>query len=110
MEGTEVRVLLGGLPGHHREGGTETARRGGLASHSRDLDQHGSTLEEAAYQLYAASLVAQVVKNLPVVQETHVRSLGWEDLLEKGIYTYTSVFLTEESHGQRSLELGIFNS
>ena len=65
---------------------------------------------EAAYQPYVASLVAQVVKNLPAVQETHVRSLGWEDLLEKGIYTYTSVFLTEESHGQRSLELGIFNS
>ena len=65
---------------------------------------------EAAYQPYAASLVAQMVKNLPAVQETHVRSLGWEDLLEKGIYTHTSAFLTKESHGQRSLELGIFNS
>ena len=32
-----------------------------------------------------ASLVAQLVKNPPVMQETWVRSLGWEDPLEKGI-------------------------
>ena len=31
-----------------------------------------------------ASLVAQLVKNLPVVQETLVQFLGWEDPLEKG--------------------------
>ena len=31
------------------------------------------------------SLVAQMVKNLPAVQETRVQSLGWEDALEKGI-------------------------
>ena len=31
-----------------------------------------------------ASLIAQLVKNLPTVQETLVRFLGWEDLLEKG--------------------------
>ena len=31
-----------------------------------------------------ASLVAQLVKNLPAMQETWVRSLGWEDPLEKG--------------------------
>ena len=31
-----------------------------------------------------ASLVAQLVKNLPAVQETWVQSLGWEDPLEKG--------------------------
>ena len=30
-----------------------------------------------------ASLVAQMVKNLPATQEIHVLSLGWEDLLEK---------------------------
>ena len=29
-------------------------------------------------------MIAQLVKNLPVVQETPVRFLGWEDLLEKG--------------------------
>ena len=31
-----------------------------------------------------ASLVAQLVKNPPAMQETPVRFLGWEDLLEKG--------------------------
>ena len=30
------------------------------------------------------SLIAQLVKNLPAMQETLVRFLGWEDLLEKG--------------------------
>ena len=48
-----------------------------------------------------ASLVAQMVKNLPAVQETQVLSLGQEDPLEKGVVTL--VFLPGESHGQRSL-------
>ena len=38
-----------------------------------------------------ASLVAQVVKNLPVMWETWVRSLGWEDPLEKGKATHSSI-------------------
>ena len=33
--------------------------------------------------LFGASLVAQMVKNLPARQETRVQSLGWEDPLEK---------------------------
>ena len=37
-----------------------------------------------------ASLVAQTVKNLPAVQETWVRSLDWEDPLQKGLTTYSS--------------------
>ena len=52
--------------------------------------------------LSRASLVAQMVKNLPAVQETWVGSLGWEDPLEEGMAT-TPVFLPGESHGQRSL-------
>ena len=43
-----------------------------------------------------ASLVAHTVKNLPARQETQIRCLGWEWLL-------TSVFLSGEFHGQRSL-------
>ena len=35
-----------------------------------------------------ASLVAQMVKNLPAMQETWVRSLGWEDPLEESMATY----------------------
>ena len=37
------------------------------------------------------SPVAQTVKNLSVMQETHVRSLGWEDPLEKGMATHSSI-------------------
>ena len=36
-------------------------------------------------------LVAQMVKNLPATQETRVRSLDWEDLLEKGMATHSSI-------------------
>ena len=37
-----------------------------------------------------ASLVAQTVQNLPVMQETWVQSLGWEDPLEEGMATHFS--------------------
>jgi len=36
-------------------------------------------------------LVAQMVKNLPAVQKTRVQSLGWEDPLEKGMATHSSI-------------------
>ena len=48
------------------------------------------------------SLVAQLVKNPPAILETWVRSLGWEDPLEKGMATHLSI-LPAEFHGQRSL-------
>ena len=38
-----------------------------------------------------ASLVGQLVKNLPAIRETWVRSLGWEDSLEKGKATHSSI-------------------
>ena len=38
-----------------------------------------------------ASLVAQMVKNLPAVQETWVQSLGWEDPQEKGMATHSNI-------------------
>ena len=38
-----------------------------------------------------ASLVAQTVKNSPAMQETWVQSLGWEDPLEKGPATHSSI-------------------
>ena len=41
--------------------------------------------------MYGASLVAQMVKNLPAMQETPVRYLSQEDPLEKGITTHSSV-------------------
>ena len=44
-----------------------------------------------------ASLVIQMVKNLPAMQETQVQSLGWEDPLEKGMATPSSTFAWENS-------------
>ena len=45
--------------------------------------------------------MAQIIKNLPAMQETRVQSLDWEDLLEKGMATHSSILawkipLTEE--------------
>ena len=44
---------------------------------------------------------AQMVKNLPIIQETWVPSLGWENPLEKGIATYFSI--SGEFYGMRGL-------
>ena len=41
--------------------------------------------------IFRASLIAQLVKNLPAMQETWVRSLGWQDPLEKGKATHFSI-------------------
>ena len=55
-----------------------------------------------------ASLVAQTVKNLPAMQERGIWSLGWEDSLEKGMATYSSILAqkipwTEEPGGLQSM-------
>ena len=47
--------------------------------------------------------MAQTVKNLSAVQETWVRSLDWEDPLEKEMAPLSSI-LGWKTHGQRSLE------
>ena len=54
------------------------------------------------------SLVAQKVRNLPEMWETLVQSLGWEDPLEKGMVTHSSILAwkvpqTEESGGLQSV-------
>ena len=43
--------------------------------------------------IIGASLVTQTVKNLPAMQETQVQSLGWEDPLEKGMATHSSILV-----------------
>ena len=55
-----------------------------------------------------ASLVAQMVKNLPAMQGTRIQSLGWEDPLEKGMATHSSVLAwripwTEKPGGLKSM-------
>ena len=48
---------------------------------------------------FTFTLVAQMVKNLPAVQETQLQSLGWEGSLEKRMATHSSKFLPGELHG-----------
>ena len=43
------------------------------------------------FPIIRASLIAQLVKNLPAMQETPVQFLGWEDPLEKGKATHSSI-------------------
>ena len=54
------------------------------------------------------SLMAQMVKNLPTLREAWVRSLGWEDPLEKRMATHSSILAwripwTEEPGGLQSM-------
>ena len=56
------------------------------------------------------AMVAQMVKNLPAMQETQVQSLGWEDPLEKEMATHSSILAwripwTEKPGGLQSMEL-----
>ena len=76
-----------------------SAQRLGLSGYSRCYWTSEGT---------GASLVAQMVKNLPAMQETWVPSLGWEDPLEKGMATHSSIFAwripwTEEPGRQQSM-------
>ena len=59
---------------------------------------------------YGASLVTQMVKNLPAIQEAQVQSLGQEDPLEKGMATHFRILAwripwTEEPGGLQSMRL-----
>ena len=56
------------------------------------------------YKSKWVSLVSQMVKNLPAMQETQVQSQGWEDPnLEKEMAIHSKIFLLGEFHVQRSL-------
>ena len=81
--------MLQGFP--HSSVGKETACNAGDASL---IPGSGiSTGEDIGYPLWYswASLAAQLLKNLPAIQETWVQSLDWEDPLEKGKATHSSI-------------------
>ena len=66
--------------------------------------------DEGANWKHWASLVAQIVKNLPTVQETQLQSLGGEDPLEQGMATHSSTLAwripwTEDPGGLQSMGL-----
>ena len=68
----------------------------------------GSWTNYSVLYVSRASLVAQMVKNLPAMQETQVQSLGWEDPLEEGMATHSSILAwrfpgTEEPGGLQSM-------
>jgi len=72
--------------------------------------QRNMILSRSQHLVSQASLVAQLVKNLPVVQETWVQSLGLEDTLEKKIANHSSILAwrilcTEEPGGLQSMRL-----
>ena len=61
-------------------------------------------------QYFWASVVVQLVQNPPAMQDTWVQSLGWEDPLEKGKATHSSILAwgvpwTEEPDGLQSMWL-----
>ena len=63
-----------------------------------------------SYHTIRASLVAQLVKKLPAMQETWVLSLGWEDPLEKEMATHSRILAweipwAEEHSGLQSMGL-----
>ena len=73
------------------------------------MNKHPPCLR-GAQSLVRASLVAQMVKKMPAMQETQVRSPGWKDPLEKEMATHSSILpwripLTEEPGGLRSMSL-----
>ena len=57
-----------------------------------------------------ASLVAQMVKNLPTMWETWVQSLGWEDPLEKGMAIHSSLENSMDRGAWRATVHGVTKS
>ena len=57
--------------------------------------RHKWVTEHNNKAMFGTSLVAQMVKNLPAMQETQIRSLDWEDTLEKRMDTHSSILAWE---------------
>ena len=79
----------------------------------QSLQDNNAQLQTASSSLLffqGASLVAQMEKNLPAVQETWAQSLGWEEVLKKGMATHSSILAwgipwTEEPGGLQTMGL-----
>ena len=81
-----------------------------LQSPALQADTLPSEPPRKSYIISYVYLVAQMAKNLPAMQETQVRSLGQEDLLEKGMATHSSILAwripwTQEPGGLQSMGL-----
>ena len=75
----------------HSSVGKESACNAGDPNSIPELGRSSGEGIDYPLQYSWASLVAQLVKNPPAMWETWVRSLGWEDPLEKGKATHSSI-------------------
>ena len=97
---THSNVLVWRIPG--------TGEPGGLPSVGSQSQTQLKRLSSSSSIHGLPSLVAQLVKNLPAMQETWVQSLGQEDALEKEMATQSSILAweipqTEEPGGLQSM-------
>ena len=88
MESLPTSIFLG-FPGS--SAGKESACNSGDLDLTPGLGRSAGEGIGYPIQYSWVSLVAQLVKNLPAIQETWIRSLGWEDPLEKGMATHPSI-------------------
>ena len=92
------------------EGSSSRGWRGGLGRQGADccLLFSDCKLRNCFSDLGVRHVMAQTVKTLPTMQETQVRSLGWEDPLEKGMTTHSRILAqriawTKEPGGLQSM-------
>ena len=98
--------MIRGFPGN--SAGKESTCNAGNPSSTPGLGRSAGEGIVYPFQYSWASLVAQTVKNPLAMWETRVQSLGWEDLLEKGMATHSSILAwripwTEKPGGLQSL-------
>ena len=84
-----ILLMIGGFP--DSSVGKESACNAGDPSSIPGLGRSTGKGKGYPLQYSWASLVAQLVKNLPALRETWVQSLGWEDSLEKGKTTHSNI-------------------
>ena len=75
----------------HSSVGKESACNAGDCGSIPGLGRSAGERIDYPLQYSWASLVTQLVKNLPAMRETWIRTPGWEDLLEKGKATHSSI-------------------
>ena len=90
-----LRDIASWVPGHHNKAGDTFLLF--VSQVLWKLCLHYTVV----YWVQWASLVTQLVKNLPAVWETWVRSMGWEDPLGKGKATHSSILALQSMGSQR---------